>query len=184
MRRPTAGIHIPIYCAHPKMDPVAVCRMCLVNIEKFPKPQPACATVGRRRDGGAHADLPEVTKLREGMLEFLLLNHPLDCPVCDRGGECDLQDFTFRYGPGTSRFPITEKVHFNKAVPLSEHIELDQERCILCWRCVRYYDEITGEKEIVLQQRGVTRWSSTFDDQQLTNRSSRATFPRSARSAR
>ena len=164
-----AGIHIPIYCAHPKMDPVAVCRMCLVNIEKFPKPQPACATVAG--DGMVvRTDLPEVTKLREGMLEFLLLNHPLDCPVCDRGGECDLQDFTFRYGPGISRFPITEKVHFKKAIPLSEHIELDQERCILCWRCVRYYDEITGEKEIVLQQRGVDTLVTTFDDRQLVSK--------------
>ncbi|MBV8194436.1 MAG: (2Fe-2S)-binding protein, partial [Candidatus Dormibacteraeota bacterium] len=101
------GIHIPIYCAHPKMEPVAVCRMCLVHIEKFPKPQPACATyVG---DGMAvTTNNAEVTKLREGMLEFLLVNHPLDCPVCDRGGECDLQDFTFRYGPGISRFPIAE----------------------------------------------------------------------------
>src|SRR3984893_4120674 len=160
------GIHIPIYCAHAKMEPVAVCRMCLVNIEKFPKPQPACATVAS--DGMVVVtNNAEVTKLREGMLEFLLLNHPLDCPVCDRGGECDLQDFTFRYGPGVSRFPITEKVHFNKAVPLSQHIELDQERCILCWRCVRYYDEITGEKEIVLQQRGVDTLVATFDDRQL-----------------
>ena len=164
-----AGIHIPIYCAHPKMDPVAVCRMCLVNIEKFPKPQPACATVAG--DGMVvRTNLPEVTKLREGMLEFLLLNHPLDCPVCDRGGECDLQDFTFRYGPGISRFPITEKVHFKKAIPLSDKIELDQERCILCWRCVRYYDEITGEKEIVLQQRGVDTLVATFDDRQLESR--------------
>src|ERR1039457_6885105 len=164
-----AGVHIPIYCAHPKMDPVAVCRMCLVQVEKFPKPQPACATVAG--DGMVvRTDLPEVTKLREGMLEFLLLNHPLDCPVCDRGGECDLQDFTFRYGPGISRFPITEKVHFKKAVPLSEHIELDQELCILCWRCVRYYDEITGEKEIVLQQRGVDTLVSTFDDRQLESK--------------
>ncbi len=164
-----AGIHIPIYCAHPKMDPVAVCRMCLVNIEKFPKPQPACATVAG--DGMVvRTNLPEVTKLREGMLEFLLLNHPLDCPVCDRGGECDLQDFTFRYGPGISRFPITEKVHFKKAIPLSDKIELDQERCILCWRCVRYYDEITGEKEIVLQQRGVDTLVSTFDDRQLESK--------------
>ena len=164
-----AGIHIPIYCAHPKMDPVAVCRMCLVNIEKFPKPQPACATVAG--DGMVvRTNLPEVTKLREGMLEFLLLNHPLDCPVCDRGGECDLQDFTFRYGPGISRFPITEKVHFKKAIPLSDKIELDQERCILCWRCVRYYDEITGEKEIVLQQRGVDTLVATFDDRQLESK--------------
>ena len=163
------GIHIPIYCAHPKMEPVAVCRMCLVNIEKFPKPQPACATVAAE-GMVVGTDTPDVTKLREGMLEFLLINHPLDCPVCDRGGECDLQDFTFRYGPGVSRFPITEKVHFRKAVPLSQHIELDQERCILCWRCVRYYDEITGEKEIVLEQRGVQTLVSTFNDQQLQSK--------------
>src|SRR3989442_1291678 len=160
------GIHIPIYCAHPKMEPVAVCRMCLVNIEKFPKPQPACATTVAE-GMVVRTDIAEVTKLREGMLEFLLLNHPLDCPVCDRSGECDLQDFTFRYGPGVSRFPITEKVHFNKAVPLSQHIELAQERCILCWRCARYYDEITGEKEIVLQQRGVQTLVATFNDQEL-----------------
>jgi NADH-quinone oxidoreductase subunit G len=160
------GIHIPIYCAHPKMEPVAVCRMCLVGIEKFPKPQPACATVASE-GMTVTTNSAEVTKLREGMLEFLLVNHPLDCPVCDRGGECDLQDFTFRYGPGVSRFPITEKVHFNKAVPLSQHIELDQERCILCWRCVRYYDEITGEKEIVLEQRGVETLVTTFNEQPL-----------------
>jgi NADH-quinone oxidoreductase subunit G len=161
-----AGIHIPIYCSHPKMDPVAVCRMCLVHIEKFPKLQPACATYVA--DGmSVTTDSAEVVKMREGMLEFLLINHPLDCPVCDRGGECDLQDFTFRYGPGVSRFPITEKVHFNKAVPLSEHIELDQERCILCWRCVRYYDEITGEHEIVLEQRGVQTLVTTFNEQPL-----------------
>ena len=160
------GIHIPIYCSHPKMEPVAVCRMCLVTIEKFPKPQPACATYVN--DGMVvSTNDSDVVKLREGMLEFLLVNHPLDCPVCDRGGECDLQDFTFRYGPGISRFPITEKVHFNKAVKLSERIELDQERCILCWRCVRYYDEITGEKEIVLQQRGVQTLVSTFNEQPL-----------------
>ena len=160
------GIHIPIYCSHPKMEPVAVCRMCLVTIEKFPKPQPACATYVNEGMVVSTNDA-SVVKLREGMLEFLLVNHPLDCPVCDRGGECDLQDFTVRYGPGISRFPITEKVHFNKAVKLSERIELDQERCILCWRCVRYYDEITGEKEIVLQQRGVQTLVSTFNEQPL-----------------
>ena len=162
------GIHIPIYCSHPKMDPVAVCRMCLVHVEKMPKLQPACATYAAE---GMVVDTQraDVTKTREGMLEFLLLNHPLDCPVCDRGGECDLQDFAFRYGPPSSRFPITEKVHFNKAVVLSEKIELDQERCILCWRCTRYYDEITGEKELVLQERGVHTLINTFDGGQLTS---------------
>ncbi len=160
------GIHIPIYCSHPKMDPVAVCRMCLVHVEKMPKLQPACATYAAE---GMVVDTQrsEVAKTREGMLEFLLLNHPLDCPVCDRGGECDLQDFAFRYGPPSSRFPITEKVHFNKAVVLSDRIELDQERCILCWRCTRYYDEITGEKELVLQERGVHTLVNTFDGQPL-----------------
>jgi NADH-quinone oxidoreductase subunit G len=161
-----AGVHIPIYCAHPKMDPVAVCRMCLVQIEKMPKQQPACATVVSE-GMVVHTATDAVAKTREGMLEFLLLNHPLDCPVCDRGGECDLQDFAFRYGPESARFPITDKVHFDKAVPLSEKIELDQERCILCWRCVRYYDEITGEKELVLQQRGVNTAIATFDAQPL-----------------
>ena len=102
-----AGIHIPIYCAHPKMDPVAVCRMGLVQIEKMPKQQPACATIVSE-GMVVHTDTDAVAKTREGMLEFLLLNHPLDCPVCDRGGECDLQDFAFRYGPETSRFPITD----------------------------------------------------------------------------
>src|SRR5579862_7639604 len=163
------GIHIPIYCAHPKMDPVAVCRMCLVNIEKFPKLQPACATLVSE-GMVVHTQTAPVAKAREAVLEFLLLNHPLDCPVCDRGGECDLQDFAYRYGPPTSRMPITDKVHFDKAVPLSDKIELDQERCILCWRCVRYYDEITGEKEIVLQQRGVDTLVATFDDRQLTSK--------------
>jgi len=162
----SVGIHIPIYCAHPKMDPVAVCRMCLVQVEKMPKLQPACATYVS--EGlVVHTQTAAVAKAREGVLEFLLLNHPLDCPVCDRGGECDLQDFAFRYGPETSRMPITDKVHFDKAVPLSDKIELDQERCILCWRCVRYYDEITGEKEIVLQQRGVHTSVATFDSRPL-----------------
>ena len=161
-----AGVHIPIYCAHPKTEPVAVCRMCLVQIEKMPKLQPACATYVS--DGMVVSTRnPRVVKEQEGVLEFLLLNHPLDCPVCDRGGECDLQDFTVRYGPQTSRFPITEKVHFNKALRLSDRIELDQERCILCWRCTRYYEEITGEKELVLQERGVHTLVAPFNGQPL-----------------
>src|ERR1700730_1486550 len=160
------GIHIPIYCSHPKMEPVAVCRMCLVHVEKMPKLQPACATYVAE---GMVVDTQraDVTKTREGVLEFLLLNHPLDCPVCDRGGECDLQDFAFRYGPPASRFPITDKVHANKAVVLSDRLELDQERCILCWRCTRYYEEITGEKELVLVERGVHTTINTFEGQQL-----------------
>jgi NADH-quinone oxidoreductase subunit G len=161
-----AGIYVPVYCAHKKMEPVAVCRMCLIEVEGMPKLQPACST--RVADGMVvRTNTEQVRKFREGNLEFLLVNHPLDCPVCDRGGECDLQDFTLRYGPGKTRTEIGEKVHFDKAVKLSDKIVLDQERCILCWRCVRYYEEITGEREIVLQQRGVHTLVDTFEGRQL-----------------
>ena len=161
-----AGIYVPVYCAHKKMEPVAVCRMCLVEVEGTPKLVPACAT--RVAEGMVVKTATEqVRKFREGNLEFLLVNHPLDCPVCDRGGECDLQDFALRYGPGRTRTEIGEKVHFDKAVKLSDKIVLDQERCILCWRCVRYYEEITGEREIVLQQRGVHTLVDTFEGKQL-----------------
>ncbi|MHB1522967.1 MAG: 2Fe-2S iron-sulfur cluster-binding protein [Candidatus Dormibacteria bacterium] len=161
-----AGVFVPVYCAHKKLEPVAVCRMCLVEVEGMPKLQPACAT--RVADGMKVRTLTEqVRKFRDSNLEFLLLNHPLDCPVCDRGGECDLQDFTQRFGPGRSRQSIQQKVHFDKAIPLSDKIVLDQERCILCWRCVRYYEEITGEREIVLQQRGVHTVVDTFERQPL-----------------
>jgi NADH-quinone oxidoreductase subunit G len=137
-----------------------------VEIEGTPKLQPACAT--RVSEGmTVRTGTDQVREFREGNLELLLLNHPLDCPVCDRGGECDLQDFTLRYGPGRARNSITEKVHFDKAVKLSDKIVLDQERCILCWRCVRYYEEITGEREIVLQQRGVKTLVDTFEGRQL-----------------
>lgn len=163
-----AGVYVPVYCAHKKMEPVAVCRMCLVEIEGVAKLAPACST--RVAEGMVVLTTTErVREFREGNLEFLLVNHPLDCPVCDRGGECDLQDFTVRYGPGRARTAITEKVHFEKAVRLSDKIVLDQERCILCWRCVRYYEEITGEREIVLQQRGVQTVVDTFKGRQLTS---------------
>src|ERR1035437_10192095 len=112
-----AGVYVPVYCAHKKMEPVAVCRMCLVEIEGTTKLQPACAT--RVAQGMVVRTATEqVRKFRDGNLEFLLVNHPLDCPVCDRGGECDLQDFTLRYGPGRTRTSITEKVHFGKGITL------------------------------------------------------------------
>ncbi len=161
-----AGVYVPVYCAHKKLEPVAVCRMCLVEIEGMPKLQPACATrVSQGMQIRTATD--QVRDFRRGNLEFLLLNHPLDCPVCDRGGECDLQDFTQRYGPGRTRSAITDKVHFDKAVRLSDRILLDQERCILCWRCVRYYEEVTGEREIVLQERGVHTLVDTFEHREL-----------------
>ncbi len=162
-----AGVFVPVYCAHRKMEPVAVCRMCLVEIGTMPKLQPACATVVQE-GMEVRTQTDRVRRFREGNMEFLLVNHPLDCPVCDRGGECDLQDFAQRYGPPRSRVPITGKVHFDKARALSDKITLDQERCILCWRCVRYCDEITGDRSIVLQERAVHTVIDTFEGRPLT----------------
>ena len=158
-----AGIDIPIFCSHPKMAPVAVCRMCLVEVEKMPKLQPACAVYVA--DGMViRTRTEQVEKYQRGVLEFLLINHPLDCPICDKGGECPLQDQTYQYGPGASRFTF-QKAHFDKAVPLSDKIVLDRERCILCWRCTRFSEEISGERELALIQRGVHTIIGTYNDE-------------------
>ena len=157
------GIDIPIFCSHPKMAPVAVCRMCLVEVEKMPKLQPACAVYVA--DGMVVKTVTDqVNKYQKGVLEFLLINHPLDCPICDKGGECPLQDQTYQYGPGASRFTF-DKAHFDKAVPLSDRIVLDRERCILCWRCTRFSEEISGERELALIQRGVHTIIGTYNDE-------------------
>jgi NADH-quinone oxidoreductase subunit G len=146
------GISIPVYCYHPKMDPAGLCRICLVEIEKMPKLQIACNT--QVAEGMVvHTTSARVAEGRRGVLEFLLLNHPLDCPICDKGGECDLQDFTMSYGPGASR--LTEpKLHKPKAVDLGPTIVLDEERCILCRRCTRFDDEIAQERNLVVVERG------------------------------
>ncbi len=151
------GIEIPIYCYHPKMPPLGACRMCFVEIEPMNPPiarppQTACTT--ECRDGMVvHTDTEMVKKARKGTLEFLLINHPLDCPICDKGGECDLQDFTLRYGPGASRFDL-KKRHFQKPIPVSDEILLDRERCIACQRCVRFTQEIAQEPGLIMVNRG------------------------------
>ena len=146
------GIEVPIYCYHPKMDPLGACRMCFVEIEKMPKLATACTT--EVAEGMVvRTDTPKVKKGRQGTLEFLLINHPLDCPICDKGGECDLQDFTLRHGPGASRFDV-KKRHFAKPVPVSENILLDRERCIACQRCVRFTQDVAMENGLVMQERG------------------------------
>jgi NADH-quinone oxidoreductase subunit G len=161
------GIDIPIFCSHPKMAPVAVCRMCLVEVEKMPKLQPACAVYVT--EGMVVRTVTDpVKKYQKGVLEFLLINHPLDCPICDKGGECPLQDQTYAYGPGASRFEFA-KAHFDKAVPLSDKIVLDRERCILCWRCTRFSEEISGERELALIQRGVHTIIGTFNEEPATS---------------
>ncbi|MGE5619834.1 MAG: NADH-quinone oxidoreductase subunit NuoG [Sphingomonadaceae bacterium] len=146
------GIEIPVFCYHGKMHPVGACRMCLVEIEKVPRLQTACTTPVT--DGMVvKTNTPAVEKARKGVLEFLLTNHPLDCPVCDKGGECPLQDTTFTYASDRSRFG-EEKRHFEKPIRLSELIVLDRERCIMCTRCVRFQREIAGDESLTLISRG------------------------------
>jgi len=161
------GTQIPVYCYHPKMEPAGLCRICLVEIEKFPKLQIACAT--RVSEGMVvHTMTPAVAEARKGVLEFLLLNHPLDCPICDKGGECDLQDFTMEYGPGASR--LTEpKLHKPKRVDLGPTIVLDEERCILCRRCTRFDAEIAQERNLVVVERGVDSLIATRDGSEYTS---------------
>ena len=147
------NIEIPVYCYHPKLAPVGACRVCVVDVENQRRPiMPACATeviegmVVHTRNAAA-------TRAREGVIELLLINHPLDCPVCDRGGECDLQDFTLRYGHGKSRFEETKR-HFEKSKQVGNEVILDRERCIMCMRCVRFCDEVAVEEGLTIIERG------------------------------
>ena len=153
---------IPVFCYEPKLgQPVGACRMCLVEIEGIPKLQTGCSTP--IRDGMVvHTQTQRVHDAQRAVVEFLLINHPLDCPVCDKGGECPLQDITYGWGPGTSRF-IEPKRHFKKPLELSPLIAIDRERCILCYRCVRYSQEVSEDYQLVLQQRGAASYVSTFD---------------------
>src|SRR3954465_3279750 len=155
-------VEIPVFCYEPKLGaPVGACRMCLVEIEGIPKLQTACSTPVK--DGMVvHTQTDRVRTAQEAVVEFLLVNHPLDCPVCDKGGECPLQDISFGWGGGRSRF-IEPKRHFVKPLQLSPLIAIDRERCILCYRCVRYSQEVAEDYQLVLQERGADTYVSTFD---------------------
>jgi NADH-quinone oxidoreductase chain G len=149
-----AGIDIPIFCSHPKLDPLGACRMCLVE---FPGPRgsrldTAC-TVRVSEGMAVVTNSQAVEQAREAVLGFILINHPLDCPICDKGGECPLQDNTMEYGPGASKF-VEVKRRKQKHYPISDLIMLDQERCILCWRCIRYLEEWEDKPQIGLFERG------------------------------
>ena len=145
------GVYIPRFCWHERMKPVGMCRMCLVEVEGVRGFPPACTTTVT--DGMVcRTQTDAVKKVQDGVLEFLLINHPLDCPVCDRGGECPLQDQTLAFGPGESRF-TEEKRHFEKPIPISEVVLLDRERCIQCARCTRFADEIAGDPLITFVDR-------------------------------
>jgi NADH-quinone oxidoreductase subunit G len=164
-----AGTFIPRFCYHPRMKPVGMCRMCLVEVSgpRGATLQPACyVTVA---DGMEVDTTSEKTKKAQvGVLEFLLVNHPLDCPVCDKGGECPLQDQAFAYGPGESRF-LEEKRHWAKPIPISELVLLDRERCIQCGRCVRFAAEIAGEAQIDFLGRGDTVEVNVFEGHAFTS---------------
>ena len=148
------GIEIPVFCSHPKLDPVACCRMCLVEISgpRGPMLQTACS-VPVAPDMVVNTQSEQVQAVQEANLAFMLLNHPLDCPICDKGGECPLQDQTMRYGPGISQL-VEPKRHKNKQYLISDTIVLDQERCVVCWRCIRYLEEWEDKPQLGLFERG------------------------------
>jgi NADH-quinone oxidoreductase subunit G len=171
------GLDIPVFCYHSRLKPVGMCRMCLVevgtqgpdgSVRMMPKPQTACSLPAS--DGLVIiTDSEQLQRDRRGVLEFLLVNHPLDCPICDRGGECPLQNNTLAYGPSTSRFTEVKR-HLPKAYPLSRYVTLDLERCIQCGRCVRFTQEISGDSQLAMHFRGASMQPGTF---QLTDFESR-----------
>src|SRR3954449_337871 len=156
-------VEIPVFCYEPKLGgPVGACRMCLVEIEGIPKLQTACSTPVR--DGMVvYTQTDRVKEAQNAVVEFLLINHPLDCPVCDKGGECPLQDIALGWGPGKSRF-TDPKRHFQKPLELSPLVAIDRERCILCYRCVRFSQEVAEDEQLQLLERGASSFVGTFDD--------------------
>ncbi|HEX6782533.1 MAG TPA: NADH-quinone oxidoreductase subunit NuoG [Solirubrobacterales bacterium] len=156
-------VEIPYFCYEPKLgDPVGACRMCLVEIEGIPKLQTSCSTPVRE-GMVVHTRTEQVKEAQSAVVEFLLVNHPLDCPVCDKGGECPLQDISYGWGPGRSRV-IDEKRHFEKPIELSPLVAIDRERCILCYRCVRFSQEVAEDAQLQLIERGDRTYVGTFDD--------------------
>jgi NADH dehydrogenase/NADH:ubiquinone oxidoreductase subunit G len=160
----TAGIEIPVFCYEPRLGPpVGACRMCLCEIEGMPKAQAACTLTAQ--DGMVVRTALTSAKAADAQnatLEFILVNHPLDCPVCDKGGECPLQDLTFRYGPGQTRMVFPKRT-FEKPIPISPTIALDRERCILCYRCTRFSENVAEDGQLVAINRGAQSVIATFD---------------------
>ena len=159
------GIIIPRFCDHPLLDPVGACRQCVIEVEGLPKPMMACTTTVMP-DKAVKTDATSAIarKAQEGTLEFLLINHPLDCPMCDKGGECPLQDQALAHGSNTSRF-IDQKRRYDKPVAVSEQILLDRERCVLCARCTRFSDQISGDPFIELFERGALEQVAIYEDE-------------------
>ncbi|SPF68818.1 Respiratory-chain NADH dehydrogenase 75 Kd subunit signature 2 [Propionibacterium ruminifibrarum] len=168
------GLEIPRFCDHPLLDPVAACRACLVEVPdagngRPMKPQPACALTampGMRIETAESND--KVAKHQKGMIEFLLINHPLDCPICDKGGECPLQNQTMSHGPGESRYEGAKRTYV-KPIHISAELLLDRDRCVLCQRCSRFSSQISGDDFISLAERGAMSQISIYEDQPYTS---------------
>ncbi|MBV8079122.1 MAG: (2Fe-2S)-binding protein [Actinobacteria bacterium] len=162
-----AGIEIPVFCYEPRLGPpVGACRMCLCEVAPGPpKPQAACTlTVADGMEVKTALTSEMARDAQNSTLEFILVNHPLDCPVCDKGGECPLQDLTFRYGPGSTRMVFPKRT-FEKPIPISPTIALDRERCILCYRCTRFSESVAEDGQLVAVNRGALSMISTFEDE-------------------
>jgi NADH-quinone oxidoreductase subunit G len=162
-----AGIEIPVFCYEPRLGPpVGACRMCLCEIEPGPaKPQAACTLTAQEGMLVKTAlTSAKAAQAQHATLEFILVNHPLDCPVCDKGGECPLQDLTFRYGPGNTRMTFPKRT-FDKPIPISPLIALDRERCILCYRCTRFSENVAQDAQLIARNRGGQSQIATFEDE-------------------
>lgn len=158
------GNYIPRFCWHPRMNPVGMCRVCLVEVDTGRGPALIPACMNPVQDGMVVETKSDTAKkAQEAVLEFLLANHPLDCPVCDKGGECPLQDQALSHGPGESRF-VEIKRSFEKPIPISDLVLLDRERCILCARCTRFSEEVSGDPLIEFLARGNVTEVNTFPD--------------------
>ena len=163
------GIEIPHYCYHPGLSVPGNCRMCLVEVEKAPKLQIACNT--RVTEGMVVNTQSDKTKAAQrAVLEFLLINHPIDCPVCDQAGECKLQDYYMQYDQQPSRFPLERKVRKGKAIYIGSDVMLDQERCVLCARCTRFFDEVTHTGELAIFNRGDHNQIDIYPDKPVNNK--------------
>jgi len=167
----TAGVEIPVFCYEPRLGPpIGACRMCLVEVEGMPKLQAGCtltATDGMVVKTAAASE--KAADGQEATLEFILVNHPLDCPICDKGGECPLQDLTFRWGPGNTRMRFPKRT-LDKPIPISPLIALDRERCILCYRCTRFSEEVAEDGQLIAKNRGALSVIATFEDEPYRGR--------------
>ncbi len=161
------GVTIPHFCWHEKLSISGNCRVCLVEVEKIPKLAIACSTLASE-GMVVHTQSEKTLSARNAVMEFLLINHPLDCPICDEAGECKLQDYAYKHSVGESRF-IEEKQHKDKRVPLGPYVMFDAERCISCSRCIRFCDEIAKDPELTFIKRGDRVTIVTYPGEEMDN---------------